>query len=95
VSLIGHLLTMSIYYITNASRDNDGVITTLRAAKDSQAATGVVMRKSEMVAKLTAGDSARTWNRGKSEEVRVVDGKYLRTDANGIKADNLGDLPPV
>lgn len=27
------------------------------------------------------------------EDVRVVDNYYLRTDANNIKADNLGDLP--
>ena len=27
------------------------------------------------------------------EDVRVVDNSYLRTDANNIKADNLGALP--
>ena len=27
------------------------------------------------------------------EDVRVVDNAYLRTDANNIKADNLGSLP--
>jgi len=27
------------------------------------------------------------------EDVRVVDNSYLRTDANNIKADNLGSLP--
>ena len=27
------------------------------------------------------------------EDVRVVDDRYLRTDANDIKADNLGELP--
>ena len=27
------------------------------------------------------------------EDVRVVDNSYLRTDANNIKADNLGFLP--
>lgn len=27
------------------------------------------------------------------EDVRVVDNNYLRTDANNIKADNLGSLP--
>lgn len=27
------------------------------------------------------------------EDVRVVDGQYLRTDANNIKEDNLGSLP--
>ncbi len=29
------------------------------------------------------------------EYVRVVDNTYLRTDANDIKADNLGELPEV
>ena len=32
-----------------------------------------------------------TWREG--EDVRVVDNEYLRTDANRIKADNLGNLP--
>lgn len=27
------------------------------------------------------------------EDVRVVDNRYLRTDANYVKADNLGALP--
>ncbi len=27
------------------------------------------------------------------EDVRVVDNRYLRTDSNDRKADNLGDLP--
>lgn len=31
------------------------------------------------------------WAEG--EDVRVVDNSYLRTDANNIKADNLGSLP--
>ena len=31
------------------------------------------------------------WTAG--EDVRVVDNRYLRTDANNIKADNLGSLP--
>ena len=32
-----------------------------------------------------------SWQVG--EDVRVVDDAYLRTDANSIKADNLGELP--
>ena len=31
------------------------------------------------------------WHEG--EDVRVVDNRYLRTDSNNIKADNLGSLP--
>ena len=27
------------------------------------------------------------------EDVRVIDNRYLRTDANNTKADNLGELP--
>ena len=30
------------------------------------------------------------WN---GEEIHVVDNKYLRTDSNNIRADNLGNLP--
>ena len=32
-----------------------------------------------------------SWHEG--EDVRVVDNSYLRTDANNIKSDNLGELP--
>lgn len=32
-----------------------------------------------------------SWTIG--EDVRVVENEYLRTDANRIKADNLGNLP--
>ena len=31
------------------------------------------------------------WTEG--EDVRVVDNSYLRTDANNIRRDNLGELP--
>lgn len=27
------------------------------------------------------------------EDIRVVDGSFLRTDSNNIKVDNLGELP--
>ncbi|MGG4011049.1 DUF3892 domain-containing protein [Bacillus smithii] len=34
------------------------------------------------------------WNKGAKVEIVIVDGsKYLRTDANKIKRDNLGELP--
>ncbi len=33
----------------------------------------------------------RTWHEG--EDVRVVDNSYLRSDANKITSDNLGELP--
>ena len=49
--------------------------------------------------RLKAGQSIRedgpTWHAGKSAPVRVIDGRYLRSDANDTRADNLGDLPPV
>ncbi len=86
---------MSTYYITHATKDKNDVITTLKASKDSLTANGEEMSKSVMIARLNAGHTARTWHLGKSEDVRPVGGRYLRTDANEILADNLGDLPPV
>ena len=35
----------------------------------------------------------RNWRWIVGEDVRVVDNRYLRTDSNSIKADNLGELP--
>lgn len=43
---------------------------------------------------ITAYSKDGKWQRGAPVEVVVIDGvKYLRTDANRVKADNLGELP--
>lgn len=87
---------MSIYYVTNADKDDDGVITDLKASKDSQTATGTIMKKKALIDLIeNDGHSAKTYTAGKSEDIRVVDKKFLRTDSNSTKADNLGSLPKI
>lgn len=89
--------SMSLYYITNADKDSTGTITEVKASKDSTTAAGEIYSKRDMVALLepTGRHTAKTWHNRKSEDVRVVDKKYLRSDANDTKADNLGELPKI
>ena len=87
---------MSTYYVTNADKDKNDVVTDLKASKDSQTAAGTVMTKKALIDLIeTDGHSAKTYNAGKSEDIRVVDKKFLRTDSNNTKADNLGSLPKI
>jgi len=54
--------------------------------------------KSDMIDYVNKGNSVKTkyyrnntWVSG--ENVRVIDNRYLRTDSNNTKSDNLGNLP--
>lgn len=86
---------MSRYYITHATTES-GAITKLKASQDSKTALGQVLSKADMIRQLEHGrHSAETWHGGKAAPVRVIDGRYLRSDANDTRADNLGGLPPV
>lgn len=88
---------MALFYITNADKDSTGTITDVKASKDSKTAAGQTYSKADMIGLLEpAGrNTAKTWHDQKSEDVRVVDKKYLRSDANNTKADNLGELPKI
>lgn len=79
-------------------------ISHLRVHTDSGTAIsdGSTYTKSDVISKINAGSSVITiyknasgsWNKG--EDVRVITVNYqdfLRTDANSIAADNLGNLP--
>lgn len=75
------------------------VIAELRWTNTFNATGTNTCTKREMINFINANpNSAKTkyyrygsWHVG--EDVRVVDNAYLRTDANNIKADNLGELP--
>ena len=87
---------MSVYYVTHARSDSNGVITDLNTKKDSTTAGAVSMTKSALIKLLKplGNDTAKTYTAtGASEDIRIIDSKYLRTDANDTKKDNLGNLP--
>ena len=86
---------MSVYYVTHARSDSNGVITDLNTKKDSTTAGAVSMTKSALIKLLKplGNDTAKTYTATASEKIRVIDSKYLRTDANDTKKDNLGNLP--
>ncbi|MBZ5710074.1 DUF3892 domain-containing protein [Nannocystis pusilla] len=88
---------MSLYYITNATKDSSGAIVRLKASEASPTVSGLVMSKADMIRLLDppGRNTAKTYKDGRTADVRVNDGRYLRSDANDTRADNLGDLPPV
>lgn len=88
---------MALYYITNADKDETGTITRVKASKDSKTAAGEIHSKRAMIDLLDpeGRNTAKTWYLQKSEDVKVVDHRYLRSDANNTKADNLGNLPRI
>ena len=58
--------------------------------------------RSDVIKKLEAGKTYCTiiqstsgnWKKGQTVHVAVVDGdKFIRTDRNSVKQDNLGELP--
>lgn len=64
--------------------------------------TATTWTKNQVVISINNGQSFKTmykkldgkWYMGEDVRVIVIDGEYyLRTDANRIKADNLGELP--
>ena len=86
---------MSVYYITEVRTDSNKVITDLNTRKDNPKAGAVSMTKSALIKLLKplGNDTAKTHTATASEKIRVIDGKYLRTDSNDTKEDNLGNLP--
>lgn len=86
---------MAIYYVTAKRKDTNGVITDLQTRKDSTSADAVPKTKVELikVIKPAGSDTAKTYNKGASRDIHVVDGEYLRTDGNNTKKDNLDELP--
>lgn len=85
---------MSKYYVTHQRKDKDGVITDIYTRKGTHDGNGESMSKTKLIKLINDGDTAKTYTeKGASEDIRVIDGKYLRTDANNTKADNLGNLP--
>lgn len=63
-----------------------------------------IWTKDQVVTYINGGQSFKTiymkadgqWHIGEDVRVVVIDGEsFLRTDANKIKADNLGELPEL
>ena len=75
--------------ITNVDKDENKVITQVRING------GPIHIKEDIVTHIRLTD-AKYFVKGPQGDVpvRVVDGKYLRSDANDTLEDNLGELPP-
>ena len=86
---------MAIHYVTAKRNDSNGVITHLETRKDPTSANSEPKTKAELIKliKPAGSDTAKTYNKGASRDIHVVDGEYLRTDGNNTKKDNLDELP--
>jgi len=74
-------------------KDDNGIITHVKSrvvVKNGNISDDVRM-KSVVIQNITVLHVEYTVPNG--TKVRVVDGRYLRTDANDTKEDNLGELP--
>ena len=70
--------------ITHVRKDENGTITHVKI-------NGTLYLKESIVSHMLIGNSRYYVPSGAI--VRVVDNKYLRSDANNTKEDNLGELP--
>ena len=80
--------------IVAVRKDENGVITHVksRAVVANEANTSEqILMKSHVITNITKLHVQYTVPNG--TKVRVVDGRYLRSDKNETKEDNLGELP--
>jgi len=84
--------------------DDHSRIVTVRAHLDKEETVGAPQEqtRTEVVRRIEAGETYCTifkgtdgnWKRGEDVRIITIEGeKFIRTDANRIKADNLGSLP--
>jgi len=79
--------------ITAVRKDENGVITHVKVSVeiDGKLVPDGERTKLEVIQAITQHRVHYTVPSG--EEVRVVDGRYIRSIANDTKEDNLGELP--
>ncbi len=70
--------------ITHVRKDDKGVITHVKTKYDELTKTQVI---TNIISELI------TYVVPSGEKVHVVDGRYIRSDGNDTKEDNLGELP--
>jgi len=84
---------MAKNFIFAVRKDDNGVITHVKTHMEIKGGytPDEVRTKFEVIQNITQLHMLYFVSSG--EKVHVVDNRYLRTDANDIKEDNLGELP--
>jgi len=90
---------MAAYYIKKVHKSDEDTIEEVKFSRELSESPKGTRKKSRVVDDIdekgksvyTAYRDQLRWKLG--DEVHTVDGKWIRTDGNGIEADNLGDLP--
>ena len=86
---------MSELSIVAVRKDKNGVITHVKttAIIDGKTVSGGERTKQEVIHNITNRKQDMCYTVPGGAKVHVVDGKYIRSDGNDTKADNLGELP--
>lgn len=88
---------MADYYVKKVRRNDDGQIVQVKTSKELDRRADKVKKRKKVVKHVKKGKDVRTaylkdgrWTEG--DKLKLHDGKWLRTEGNTKKRDNLGSL---
>lgn len=88
---------MAKYYVKKVRRNDDGQIVQVKTSKELESRPSKVLKRKKVVKHLKKGKDVRTaylkegrWTEG--DKLKLHDKKWLRTEGNTEKRDNLGSL---
>jgi hypothetical protein len=80
------------YIIAQRKNDND-VITHVKIDLNEEKLPNTDATKQQVIESIRLGNKYKTKINNLTSDVNVIDNKYLRSDGNNTKSDNLGNLP--
>lgn len=90
-------MTDAKYYVKKVRRNDDGQIVRVKTSKDLESRPNKVIKRKKVVKHVKKGKDVRTaylkngrWTEG--DKLKLHDEKWLRTEGNNKKRDNLGSL---
>lgn len=90
-------MTEPAYYVKRVRRNDDGQITRVKTSKKLESRPDKVRKRKKVVKHIKKGKDVRTaylkdgrWTEG--DKLKLHDEKWLRTEGNNKKRDNLGSL---
>jgi len=85
------------YYVKKVRRNDNGQITKVKTSKKLEGRADKVLKRKKVVKHIKKGKDIRTaylkegrWTEG--DKMKLHDDKWLRTEGNNKKRDNLGSL---
>jgi hypothetical protein len=88
---------MTEYYVKKVRRNDNGQIVQVKTSKELESRPSKVMKRKKVVKHLKKGKDIKTaylkdgrWTEG--DQLKLHNDKWLRTEGNTEKRDNLGSL---